>query len=211
LEEAMTDTVDLRGAARRPHQYWNIDGLPELGMGLLWILWGSAWLIGEALPRGRAFQTYWMFTPVLLVLSSVAVIWAIKRAKARLTFPRTGYVEWKPPTRTQRVITAAVALGVAAALTVLRARNRDALGPSVMPWLGILIGVAFVVASVRQRAPHLLVLAGAALALGLTFGALDVGWEAANWLFVCLGVVTALVGAVRLGRFLKRHPVEPTT
>lgn len=203
----MAQSLDLPELERRSVKYWNEDGLPELVMGLLWTLWGSAWLVGSALPGGPVRNAYWMFTPVLLALSGVAAVSVTKKLKARVTFPRTGYVQWKEPTRPQRLLTAAVAIVVAAAITATVAKARaGGLESVAAPSVGVILGLGFVVASLTQRAPHLLVLGGVALALGLTFGALDAGWDAMNWMLVALGVATAVMGAARFRRFLARHP-----
>lgn len=76
------------------------------------------------------------------------------------------------------------------------------------PAMGVLLSLALLVASLRQRAPHLLALAGVALALGLALGALATGWEAANWLFVGLGAASVVVGGLRLRKFLRQNPRE---
>jgi hypothetical protein len=205
----MSDTLDLSEIERRATKSWTVDGLPELTMGLLWILWGASWLLGESLPHGAAWNIFWMLTPALLALSGVASIWATKTLKTRITFPRTGYVEWKQPTRGQRLTAAAVALVTAALLTALlvgaRARGIERVVP---PAMGVLLSLAFVVASLTQRAPHLLALAGVALMLGLAFGALNAAWQATNWMLIGLGVAMFISGSVRLRVFLKRNPLE---
>lgn len=200
--------MDLGEIERRPAKYWNADGLPEVMMGLVWVLWGTAWLVGESLPHGTAWNIYWMFTPAFLALSGVASVWATKKLKARITFPRGGYVEWKEPTRTQRVIGATIAMVTAALLAALvvraRAQGTERVAPAVF---GVLLSLGFVVASLTQRAPHMLALAGVALTLGLAFGALDLGWQSMNWMMVVLGLATILSGSLRLGMFLKRNPL----
>jgi hypothetical protein len=205
----MTASVDLRELERRPRKYWNEDGLPELVMGLLWIVWGGAWLIGNALPRGPVWNVFWMFTPALLALSGVAAVRLTKALKARVTFPRTGYVQWKAPTGGQRVATAAVAMVTAAVLAALIVKSRaDGLERVAAPGMGVLLSLGFLVASITQRAPHLLALGGVALALGLAFGALGAGWEAMNWMLVALGAAAAVMGAARFRMFLARNPRE---
>jgi hypothetical protein len=195
---------DLDEIARRPQQYWSADGLPELVMGGLWMVWGSAWLLGERLPREWA-NVYWMFTPVFLALSGVLAVHVIKRLKARLTFPRTGYVEWKEPSLATRLGTAALAMVVGAILVAViftgHAGGRNA--PVV---LGVILSLAFLAASMRQRAPHLLALAVVAIALGLAVGAIAEGWTAVHWLFLGLGVATSLAGGLRLASFMGKHP-----
>jgi hypothetical protein len=206
----MADTVNVGDMERRAQRYWAIDGLPEVMMGLLWIVWGGAFLVGQTLPRGPAWNVYWTFTPATLAVSGVATVWAIKRLKARITFPRTGYVEWKEPTTVQRLTTAAVACGSAILLVVLITKSRTAgLESAAAPGVGLILSLGFLVASVTRRAPHLLALAGVALTLAVTFGAAFTGWDALNWMFVALGAATALLGATRLAIFLHRHPLEP--
>ena len=205
----MTDTFDLEEVRSRSQRYWNVDGLPELMMGLVWMLWGGAWLFGQSLPRGAVWNVYWMFTPLLLVFSGVASVWATKKLKARITFPRAGYVEWNAPTRAQRLTAAAVAVVTASVVVALITRSRtEGLERVAAPGLGVILSLAFVAASFTQRAPHLLVLAPVALLLGLAFAAATPGWDAMNWMFIALGGATALLGAVRLWMFLRSHPPE---
>lgn len=207
----MTQSVDLADIARRPQRYWNADGLPELMMGLVWMLWGLSWLIGESLPRGTVSSFYWILTPALLALSGFASVWATKKLKARITFPRAGYVEWTEPTGAQRAAAAAVAMISAALLVVIlvkaRANGVERTAPLA---LGVLLSLAFVIASLKQRAPHLLALAGVALMLGLTAGAVNAGWPSLNWILVGVGLATCISGLIRLVLFLKRNPLEKT-
>jgi hypothetical protein len=121
----MNTSLLLREIQRRPAKYWNADGLPELVMGLLWMTWGAAWLVGEALPRGPIWNMYWTFTPALLALSGMAAIWATKKLKAWITFPRAGYVEWKEPSGARRFMAGATAIMAAAVLVVLIAGARE--------------------------------------------------------------------------------------
>jgi hypothetical protein len=201
----MTHEADLREIERRAQRYWDVDGLPELVMGFLWVCWGGAWLIGDSLPRDWRGNAYWLFVPAALMLSGVGAVAVVKRRKARRTFPRTGWVEWSEPSRRTRLAAAAVALVTAAVL--VRVANAESAAPrNVAPILGVILSLAFLVASVRQRAPHHLALAAVALTLGVALGGLGEGWSSANRLFVWVGAASALVGGVRLAVFLRRHP-----
>lgn len=207
----MTESVNLAEIARRPQRYWNADGLPELMMGLVWMLWGLSWVIGESLPRGTVSNVFWILTPALLALSGFVSVWATKQLKARITFPRAGYVEWAEPTGVQRGMAAAAAIISAALLVVVlvqaRANGVERTAPLA---LGVLLSLAFVIASLTQRAPHLLALAGVALMLGLAASAVNAGWQSANWILMGVGMATCISGAVRLVLFLKRNPLEKT-
>jgi hypothetical protein len=202
------ETVDLTDIERRPQRYWNMDGLPELMMGLLWIVWGGAWLLGERIPRGGLYNAFWMFVPALLAFSGWAVVWATRALKARITFPRTGYVAWRPPTSSMRLGAAAVSLVTAMILAAIVAKTRNNAPASDLaaPILGVILSLAFLIAAVSQHAPHYLALAGVAVALGIALGARGAGWESANWLFVLLGAASTAVGGARLMLFLRSHP-----
>jgi hypothetical protein len=196
---------DLNEIARRPEKYWSADGIPELVMGGLWMVWGSAWLVGERLPRDGA-NVYWMFVPVLLAGSGVAAVYVIKRLKARLTFPRTGYVEWKEPSGRMRLAAAVLAIVIAAVLAAVVLRGDAGLAGRAPLVLGGVLALGFLGAAARQRAPHLLALAAVAIALGLILDGVAEGWTAVHWLFIGLGAATSLAGWLRLARFRATHP-----
>jgi hypothetical protein len=197
------EPVDLANVARRPQQ-WNVDGLPELVMGLLWITWAPPALARRF--RARGLSSCWLFTPVLLVMGGVGAVWVIKRLKARLTFPRTGFVEWREPSRRQRVTAAAVAVVTARVLARAVMRGGPSAGHAT-PLLGVILALSFVVVSMKQRAPHSLALGAVALAAGLALDALNGGWMTVNWMFMIVGAASAAVGAVRLAIFLRKHPL----
>jgi hypothetical protein len=201
---------NLDDLARRPARYWNVDGLPELMMGLLWIAWGGAWLIGQRIPHDSWLNVYWLVVSPALAASGFAVMWATRRLKERLTFPRAGYVEWKEPSRGARLRAAAVAITAAVALAVMvLTRDTRQMEHMATPVLSVILSLSFVVASLKQRAPHYLALAGVAVALGLSLGAMNGGWESMNWMFLALGAACALVGGLRLALFLRQHPRSP--
>ncbi len=205
----MTTPDQLRELDSRPKRYWHVDGIPELMMGLVWILWGAALLVGEAIPRTSAANIYWGIFPAILVLSGFASNWVTRKLKERLTYPRTGYVEYRDPGPGQRLMTGLVAVVSAAAIAALAVTARTAgLERTAAPAIGVILSLAFVVASIRQKAPHFLALAGVALAIGAAFAALRLGWTAMNWLFVWLGAAASITGAWRLRRYLRRHPAE---
>ena len=200
--------IDLAEIAKRPQRYWNADGIPELVMGLLWMIWGGAWLAGERIPRGTVYNVFWLLVPALLALSGVALNWATRALKARITFPRTGYVAWREPSQALRFAAAALAMATAAILAAVAVKARSDGGSSELaaPILSVILSLAFLVTAVRQHAPHYLALAGVAVALGLLLWKWNAGWESANWLFVIIGSASAGIGIVRLMLFLRAHP-----
>lgn len=152
-----------------------------------------------------------MSVPWLLAASGFAANWAIRRLKERLTFPRTGYVRFKDPGPTARALAfLAASLSAAALAALITAGRRRGFEAAAVPAIGIVLSLAFAVASLRQKAPHLLVLAAAAFVLGVAFAFLRLGWDALKWFFLCLGAAAALLGAWRLRAYLSAHlpPLE---
>jgi hypothetical protein len=208
-EAIMTSEIDIRELERRPRRYWNIDGIPELVLGVVWVLWGVALLVGEALPRGAAWRVYWMVMPAVLVLGGMAANQITKALKRRVTYPRTGYVELPAPTAAVRGGAAAIAVGAAAVVAGLILKGRTTGAEHTAPVaIGLLFSLAFLIASVRERAPHLLALAGVALMLGIAVATLGLGWSGLNWLLVAMGVASTAVGGWRLRRYVRAHPLE---
>ena len=87
--------VQLEAAGRRAAAYWFIDGLPEILFGTVYVVWGSFGLAWRFHPSNR-----WMLAAYAVVGVAFFLLWYKDRVildfcKARLTYPRTGYV--RPP------------------------------------------------------------------------------------------------------------------
>src|SRR5271169_2578160 len=82
--------TDLNRTLRQPQRYWNIDGLPLLGMGAFWLMAGAVQLV---MPRLHG-QWKWAGAPLpfLLMAGCFSLGYILKRLKARITEPRTGYI-----------------------------------------------------------------------------------------------------------------------
>jgi|SRR3990170_8481642 len=206
----MTEQPDLDELARRPRRYWTIDGLPELVVGVLWIIWGGAWLIGQNIPHDWRWAAYWLIVPPVLALSGFAVNWITRRLKERITFPRTGYVEWRKPSNRVSLGVGLAIAGIAAVLAVvtMSVTGGDQRLERTMPFsLTVCLALSFVAVSVRQRTLHHLALAAAVVVLALAIFSVTSGWDAMNWLFLGLGTICVFVGAIRLALFLRSHPL----
>ena len=87
--------VQSEAAGRRAAAYWFIDGLPEILFGVVYLAWGSL-----GLAWGADMRNPWMKWAMVLVILLFLTLLIKDRAildyfKARLTYPRTGYV--RPP------------------------------------------------------------------------------------------------------------------
>ncbi len=201
--------VNLQDIESRPQRYWTVDGLPELVMGFLWILWGVVFLIPEILPKGDWTKPFWSIAPFFLAGSGFAATWLTKRLKARYTFPRTGYVEWKKPKMEHNLSAALLGFVVAAALGVGIAMSRaNDLADFIAPATGILFSAGFLFAGRRFQLPMYVWLAGASLVIGGLLYPFHLGMQSLHWLLIGVGAATTAAGFLRLRSFMKANPVE---
>ncbi len=200
----MQGQAELRALEGRARRYWNEDGIPELVMGLVWLLWGGLLLLEPAMPAGLR-RPYALLMPLVLVLSGFAANGVVRRLKARWSDPLGGYVRHSPPSRATGLGAALVAIAAAVIVAYLATGSRAATMESrLAPIVGVLAALAFLVGAVRQGAPYLYALAAVALLLGLAIGALGLGLAGLNWLLIGLGLAASLLGLRRLRAFRRR-------
>jgi len=120
----------------RPRLYHNIDGLGELGgsimcLGLALLLW---------LLTHSPADSVWHRTSFFVFVSLMLLIhYGTKAVKTRITYPRTGFVEYRKPFRTQAIAAALGAL-TTVGLAIGFRRHWD------FSALGSLAGLAFAAA-----------------------------------------------------------------
>lgn len=192
-------------------RYWDQDGLPELMLGLLLTITGSAFLAGYALPRESSIaQVYAFVAPIVWGGSSLAMSWGLRKLKERITFPRGGYVALRRPTPAYRVSALVVVLLVGGWMFLLRdglTRGQSVVAPGVAAFFV----VALLVGGLRYRLPHMLGLAAFSLLLGAGAYRINAGSQGALSVMVFLGVAMVLTGALRLRNFLKAFPRPANT
>jgi len=91
----------------RPKEYYNIDGVGELGMGFMCLCYSLlAWLQMHSPPSAVWHQMY-AFAIYVAVMCAV-IHYGSKAIKEHITYPRTGFVEYR---KSSRVWTAVAAGG----------------------------------------------------------------------------------------------------
>lgn len=196
----------LANAQTRLTRYWNVDGLHEIGVAVIFGL-TAAWVWAgdlSALPRPwkNAFSATF---PILLLGGMFVERVVVKLIRRRLTYPRAGFAELRRPPRATRLISAAAA-GLIAALIAAAAAKSAPVDLSRWAVLAFAVGLAAILWFVGARAQlarfqaiaALLAVTGLALAVsGLTLTeAIVAFWAVAAALFLTSGVVT-------LWRFLR--------
>ncbi len=202
----MKDSLD--SLQQRTQQYWNIDGLAELGIGGFFILL-SLNFFGIALLPGGPIRVFLGVAgmPLLVILA----IWIGRRGvdalKARLTYPRTGYLAYQKPSRKRRWITFAIGILITGLILFLI----FIFNPKSAGWMplldGIFLGLLLLV--INHGTMRFYLLATASFLSGLLLAYLDFSGNLGHAAFYGLmGIAMVLSGVLTLRDYLRRNPRE---
>ena len=78
---------------QRPLLYNNIDGVGELGLGFLFLGYALLQWLSIHLPEASMWHRYGSFLGFLVLIA--AIHYGVKAIKAHITYPRTGFVEYR--------------------------------------------------------------------------------------------------------------------
>jgi hypothetical protein len=196
---------------RRTQRYWYVDGLAEITVGLIFVLLNlfflaNAWLV-PALARDASLSPVLAMTGLLAI--TALVVWLFRQglqtAKARLTYPRTGYVasprHWKG-SFWQRYGIMAWLVVVCLALLVLTFNSQTP--PSWAPLLtGSAAGLTVLFLGYRFQLARFALLACALVAIGAIVTYLNPGEPLAETLSSLAGGACFLIsGGLTLVHYL---------
>jgi hypothetical protein len=187
---------------QKTHRYWYVDGLAEIFIGLLLAVTGALVLAMEQLPPGS-------WQRLTLVAGMLGIVFAgtwlgrkmVKAVKARLTYPRTGYVNYRKPSQQQRLRNFLIAIPIAALWTAVIL----IFGKGLIAWAplfdGLVLGAILWVAGSGLRRFYLL--AGLSLAVGGILAYLQIGGNVGQMVFdSIMGLSLAISGTITLIHYL---------
>ncbi len=201
---------DLNEVERRSKRYWMVDGIPEIVMGVIWIIWGVGLLVQDALPRdSRVANAYsWLILLIMCVPASAAK-WVMEKLKNKYTFPRGGYMQFRGPKPSQRILNAVLGGLIAAAFIVVIAfsMRHKSIADLAAPGIGVLMACVLLIASKLHGMTHWVWLSLISLVLGAALYPLKLGWMALPWFFIGIGVSFTAAGSCRFRVFVRNTPV----
>jgi hypothetical protein len=202
---------EIKQVERRVKRYWYSDGIAELASGgifiLLAIYFGTQGFLDEGSIVSIILQVSLM---LMMVGGAFGVRWLVNILKTRLTYPRTGYVEYRvneKDAKVRRYVIAGVAMIIAMASIMLVDYIR---GLDTMALVtGLLVGTIFI--ALRGKSSGLkrfYVLGGLAIVLGvvLSFSGLSQAY-ALGLFYGLLGIAILISGGLVLRRYLSEHPL----
>jgi hypothetical protein len=103
----MTNMDQVGSMLERPKRYYNIDGLGELGGSVMCLGFALLlWLLMHS-PANSVWHRISIFGFAGLIF---LIPYGVKAVKTRITYPRTGFVEYRKPIHTQAIAAALGAL-----------------------------------------------------------------------------------------------------
>ena len=198
---------------QRVKRYWYNDGIGELmggGIFLLLALYFSAQqYLGDRSFAGGLLQAGFV---VVLIGSAFLARRLIGWLKEQVTYPRTGYVEYRSGGRNirlMRVLSAGIAMLVAmAAIFITRRFNTI---DAMTALTGLLVAVILIVkqgwASGIGRF-YFLSMVSVALGVGLSISGLAQGYNLGLY-YGLMGIAFAVSGGLTLMKYLRENPLIP--
>ncbi|MDX1378138.1 MAG: hypothetical protein R3307_04755 [Anaerolineales bacterium] len=198
---------------KRVKRYWYEDGIAEISVGLLFTVLGAFFGVQGYYGEGSKVAVILQMSMVLVMLGSIfGTQWMVKTLKSNLTYPRTGYVEYRAKDKgmtQRRLIVVIVALVVAVASFVLVSFFREV--DSMVLVSSILVGAIFILLRGRSSGVtrfYYFYFGGLsfALGIGLSLGSLPRLYSLGLFYGV-FGFVILISGTLVLRQYLQKNPM----
>ncbi len=202
---------NLSDIEQRVKRYWYTDGIGELIGGGMFALLGVYFALQEFLGENLLVSGILQASLVLIMIGGMFISRRLISAlKTRLTYPRTGYVEYQVNERSvrSRQILAGVLGLVIAALAMIFVRLFQFFD-SIVAITGLIVAVILVVLRVKSAGlTRFYVLGAVSLVLGfaLSVSGLPNGYSLGLF-YGLMGICFMLSGGITLQRYLKENPV----
>ena len=201
----------LMDVEQRVKRYWYSDGIAELSLGgmflMLGIYFGLQGYFGEG-SRASVIMQVGLF--VIVFAGIIGVQWVVKTLKAKLTYPRTGYVEYRKggqDMKQRRNVVMGVALALVAASIILF----DFFGnlDSMILGTGVMVGAVFIALRGKSAGVtrfYVLGVFSILLGVGLSLDKLPQEYNLALF-YGLFGVAVMIPGGLVLHRYLGENPL----
>jgi len=196
---------------QRVKRYWYEDGIVELAIGGMFILLGLYFGLQGYFGEGSRASVIMQVGLFVVVFSGiVGVQWVVNTLKAKLTYPRTGYVEYRKDgqdIKKQRNIFMGVALALLAASIVLF--DFFLYLDSMILGTGVIVGAIFIALRGKSTGVTRFYVMGVfsiLFGVGLSLDKLSQEYNLALF-YGLFGVVVMISGGLVLRDYLSENPM----
>lgn len=202
---------NLLHVEQRIKRYWYTDGLGELIGGGMFILLGGYFALLEFLGQNSIMNGILQVSLIIVLIGGMALgRWLIHTLKARLTYPRTGYVEYEVDAhrmKSRRIWVMTLAFAISA-LTMVFARLFQAFD-SIVAVTGVAVGLILVILRAKSAGLTRFYVLGAVsimFGLALSVSGLPNGYSLGLF-YGLMGLSFILSGGLTLQRYLAENPL----
>ena len=202
---------NLMDVEQRVKRYWYEDGIAEIAVGLVFIVLGAFFGVQGFFGEDSRVGVILQMSMIVVMLGSVfGTQWLVKTLKSRLTYPRTGYVEYRAKDKEmtqRRLIVVGVGLVVAIASFVLVSFVREV--DSMVLVSSILVGVIFILLRGKSSGVvRFYYFGGLSFILGiaLSFNSMTRLYNLGLF-YGLLGLVIFISGVLVLRQYLRENPM----
>lgn len=202
---------DIKEVEQRVKRYWYTDGIAELAGGGMFVLLGLYFGIQGYVDENSLVSIVLQVNLALMMIGGAfGVRWVVNTLKTRLTYPRTGYVEYRVnaqevKVRRYWVLGVAMVISMASILLIDTIRGLD----SMTLVTGLLVGLVFIVLRGKSSGlKRFYILGGLSIALGvgLSFSGLTQAYSLGLF-YSLLGIGILISGGLVLSRYLSENPL----
>jgi hypothetical protein len=196
---------------RRTERYWFEDGIWEIGLGLINIfLAGFFFLAGWMKDQGLPEILYLVIQVLVIVSIYLLMNQVIRFFKERITYPRTGFVQYRRPAPAARARRAAgiglLAIGLSLGLTLLVSVQTLNAAPLVT---SIVLAATLLFFGYRYALLRLYPIAALTIGAGLLVSLLPVKESPSiGYFFLGFGLLLLGSGSIGLAQYLDRHRLD---
>ena len=202
---------NISDVEQRVKRYWYTDGLGELIGGGMFILLGSYFALQEFLGQNSMLGGILQVSLILVMIGGMAASrWLVNTLKTRLTYPRTGYVEYQVNEHNMKLRRVGVILlaFMISSLTMVFVRLFENID-SIVAVTGVAVGLILMFLRAKSSGLTRFYILGAVsivLGLGFSVSGLPNGYSL-GWFYGLMGVSFLLSGGLTLRRYLENNPL----
>jgi len=197
----------------RPKIYYNIDGVGELGLGFMFLAFSLLGSMQLHAPEESVWHSMYLFI-IYVGLMCVIIKYGSQAIKKHITYPRTGFVEYRKRDMMWRpMIVGALSAPLVLGLIIALARSHWKLA-TPGPLLGLVFAAGYGFRLARTVRWKWLVASAMAVASVLIVGFpqiwLDPSWRGAYWLtFMLYGALLLISGGISFWLYLRHTQAPP--
>jgi hypothetical protein len=196
---------------QRVKRYWYSDGIGELIGGGMLVLLGIYFALQGLLGQNSMLGGILQVSLILVMIGGMAASrWLVNILKTRLTYPRTGYVEYQVKEYNLKLRRVGVILlaFMISSLTMVFVRSLETID-SIVAVTGIAVGLILMVLRAKSSGLARFYILGAisiVLGLGFSVSGLPNGYSLGLF-YGLMGISFILSGALTLRRYLEYNPL----